>query len=145
MTNYQIALMNPLGQNAFDRTIDRLFQDAVSASEAQGSPWTPASNAWEDEQGFYVQLALPGWESQDVTLEVMNQVLSIKGEHKQASPSGQTVHLQEIPDGRFMRVFKLPAFVDSQQASAVQTNGLLTVTFPKREEAKSRRIPIEGQ
>ena len=123
MTNYQIAWMSPLGQNAFDRTIDRLFQDAVSASEAQGSPWTPASNAWEDEQGFYVQLALPGWESQDVTLEVVNQVLSIKGEHKQASPSGQTVHLQEIPDGRFMRVFKLPAFVDSQQRRPYKRTG----------------------
>jgi HSP20 family protein len=43
-----------------------------------------------------------------------------------------------------MRVFKLPTFVDSQQASATQKNGLLTVTFPKREEAKSRRIMIEG-
>lgn len=143
MPSYQIALMSP--QNAFDRTIDRLLQDAVSASEAQESPWSPASNAWEDEQGFYVQLALPGWEPQDVTLEVTNQVLSIKGERNQASPSGHTVHLQEIAEGRFMRVFKLPTFIDSQRASAVQKNGLLTVTFPKREEAKSRRITIEGQ
>jgi HSP20 family protein len=145
MTSYQIALMTPFGQKAFDRKIDQLFQEALSASEAQGSTWTPASNAWDDEQGFYVQLALPGWEPQDVSLEVTNQILSIKGERKPASLSAQTVHLQEIAEGRFMRVFKLPAFVDSQHASAVQKNGLLTVTFPKREEAKSRRITIEGQ
>ena len=47
--------------------------------------------------------------------------------------------------GRFMRIFKLPSFVDSQQASATQKNGTLTVTFAKREEAKSRRILIEGE
>jgi HSP20 family protein len=145
MTSYQIALMNPVGQHPFDRSIDRLFQDAVSASESQGAPWTPPCNVWEEEQGFCVQLALPGWEPQDVTLEVTNQVLSVKGERQQqGSASARTTHVQEIADGRFMRVFKLPTFVDSQQASATQKNGLLTITFPKREEAKSRRIMIEG-
>ena len=144
MTSYQIALMNPIGQHPFDRSIDRLFQDAVSASESQGAPWTPACNVWEDEQGFCVQLALPGWEPQDVTLEVTNQVLSIKGERQPVCSSARTTHVQEIADGRFMRMFKLPSFVDSQQASATQKNGLLTVTFPKREEATSRRIMIEG-
>ena len=144
MTSYQIALMNPIGQNPFDRSIDRLFQEAVSASESQGAPWTPVCNVWEDEQGFCVQLALAGWEPQDITLEVTNQVLSIKGERQQTSAPSRKIHLQEIADGRFMRVFKLPAFVDSQQAAATQKNGLLTVTFPKREEAKSRRITIEG-
>jgi HSP20 family protein len=72
-------------------------------------------------------------------------VLSIKGARQQQAPaSGRTTHVQEIGEGRFMRVFKLPTFVDSQQASATQKNGLLTITFPKREEAKSRRIMIEG-
>ena len=144
MTSYQIALMNPIGQHPFDRNIDRLFQEAVSESESQGEPWTPACNVWEDEQGFCVQLALPGWEPQDVTLEVMNHMLSIKGERQQASTSARTTHVQEIADGRFMRMFRLPTLVDSQQASATQKNGLLTVTFPKREEAKSRRIMIEA-
>jgi HSP20 family protein len=144
MTNYQIALMNPIGQHPFNRSIDRLFQDAVSASESQGAPWAPPCNVWEDEQGFGVQLALPGWEPQAVTLEVTNQVLSIKGERQAASAPDRTTHVQEIADGRFMRMFKLPSFVDSQQASATQKNGILTVTFPKREEAKSRRILIDG-
>jgi HSP20 family molecular chaperone IbpA len=80
-----------------------------------------------------VQLELPGWEPQEVTYHV----LSTKGERKQASPLAQAVHLQEIADRRFLRVFKLPALVDSQQASAIQKNSLLTVTFPKGEEVKA--------
>ena len=106
MTTYQISLMNPIGQHPFDRSIDRLFQDAVSASESQGAPWTPPCNVWEDEQGFGVQLALPGWEPQDVTLEVTNQVLSIKGERQAASAPARTTHVHEIADGRFMRMFE---------------------------------------
>ena len=112
---------------------------------ANGSAWDPASNAWEDDNGFYVQAALTGWDSQEVSLEVTNQILSIKGERKEESGPRHSFHLQEIGDGRFMRLFRLPTYIDQDKVSAVQKNGLLTVSFPKREEAKSRRIVIEGQ
>ena len=145
MTSYRAALVSPIGQDSFDRKIDRLLEEAVSAFGVNGTAWAPASNAWEDDSGFYVQLALPGWDPQDVSLEVTNQILSVKGERKEAPASTQTVHLEEIADGRFLRLFRLPTYIDSEKASAVQKNGLLTVTFPKREEAKSRRIAIEGR
>ena len=144
MTNYRAALMNPIGQDSFDRKIDRLLEEAVSAFGATESTWTPASNAWEDDNGFYLQLALPGWEPQEVSLELTNQILSIKGERKEESGPAHSFHLQEIGDGRFMRFFRLPTYIDQEKVSAVQKNGLLTVSFPKREEAKSRRIVIEG-
>ncbi len=145
MTSYRAALMNPIGQDSFDRKIDRLLEEAVSAFGVNGSTWTPASNAWEDDNGFYLQLALPGWDPQEVSLELTNQILSIKGERKEESGPSHSFHLQEIGDGRFMRLFRLPTYIDQDKVSAVQKNGLLTVSFPKREEAKSRRIVIEGQ
>lgn len=144
MTSYRAALVSPIRQDSFDRQIDRLLEDAVSAFGVNGSAWAPASNAWEDENGFYVQVALPGWDPSHVSLEVTNQVLSIKGERSEAPAPGQTVHIQEIADGRFTRLYRLPNYIDPEKASAVQKNGLLTVTFPKREEAKARRIAIEG-
>jgi HSP20 family protein len=144
MTSYHAAVVAPIGQDSFDRQIDRLLEDAVSAFGVSGVAWAPASNAWEDDNGFYVQVALPGWDPQDVSLEVAKQVLSIKGERKEPSDSARTVHIQEIGDGRFMRLFRLPTYIDPENASAVQKNGLFTVTFPKREEAKRRRIMIEG-
>ena len=144
MTSYHAALVAPIEQDSFDRQIDRLLEDAVSAFGVSGIAWAPASDAWEDDNGFYVQVALPGWEPQDVTLEVAKHVLSIKDERKEQSDSARTVHVKEIGDGRFIRLVRLPTYIDSEKASAVQKNGLLTVTFPKREEAKSRRIMIEG-
>ncbi len=121
-----------------------MLEDAVSAFGVRGITWAPASSAWEDASVFYVQVALPRWEPQDVSLEVAKHVLSIKDERKEPSESARTVHVKEIGDGRFIRLFRLPTYIDSENASAVQRNGLLTVTFRKREEAKSRRIMIEG-
>jgi HSP20 family protein len=72
-------------------------------------------------------------------------VLAVKGERKEESGESSRYHLKEIEGSRFVRLFKLPAFVDHEKASAVHKNGLLTISFMKREEAKSRRISIDVQ
>jgi HSP20 family protein len=121
-----------------------MFEDALRTFGTSEGAWVPACNAWEDSNGFYVQMALPGWDPKHVTLEVNNQMLSVKGERAE-EPSGSRKHLmREIADGRFVRIFKLPTTVDHEKASANYKNGLLTISFPKREEAKPRRIVIEG-
>jgi HSP20 family protein len=145
MTSYVPTVMSSIRQDAFDRQIDRMLDDALRAFGTGDQTWTPACNAWEDGNGFYVQVALPGWESKDISLEVNNQVLTVKGERKEEPAQAERYHLQEIGSGPFVRAFKLPTFVDHDKASATQKSGLLTIAFPKREEAKCRRILIEGQ
>jgi HSP20 family protein len=89
-------------------------------------------------------MALPGWEPKDIALEVNNQVLTVKGERVVETADSQKYHLREIADGRFTRLFRLPSFVDHDKASATHKHGMLTISFPKREEAKCRRIMIQG-
>ena len=144
MNTFLPAAFSAVRPDAFDRQIDRMFEEAVRAFGDSDGSWVPACNAWEDSNGFYVQMALPGWEPKDVALEVNNQVLAVKGERTEQT-SGPRKHLiREIADGRFVRIFKLPTTVDHEKASAGYKNGLLTISFPKREEAKPRRIVIEG-
>jgi HSP20 family protein len=50
-----------------------MFDEALRTFGTTERAWVPACNAWEDSNGFYVQMALPGWEPKDVTLEVNNQ------------------------------------------------------------------------
>jgi HSP20 family protein len=144
MSTYLPAVISTIGSEAFNRQIDRMFEDAWRAIGTADRSWMPACNAWEDDNGFYVQMAVPGWEPKDITLEVDNQVLTVRGQREQEVASQRTFHMQEIPEGRFIRTFRLPTYVDQHRASAVHKNGLLTVTLPKREEAKLRRITIEG-
>jgi HSP20 family protein len=122
--------------------IDRLFDEALGECGIGGENWVPACNVREDENRFYVQVALPGWEPNQVTLEVKEKMLTITGER-----SGEDMghyHMREIPDGSFRRVFTLPPFIDHEKGRAVHANGLLHISFPKREEAKSTRILIEA-
>ncbi len=49
-----------------------------------------------------------------------------------------------VGPGWFTRPFRLPAFLDHDKASVAHKNGMLTITFFKREEAKCRRIMVEG-
>lgn len=143
MTSYLPSVVSTIRTNTFDRQVDRLFNEALRSFESGDQTWTPASNAWEDENGFYVQLALPGWEPKDIALEVDNQILTVKGDRNVEVHNSVKFHLREIADGQFTRRFRLPSFVEHDKASATHKHGLLTVTFPKREEAKCRRIMID--
>jgi HSP20 family protein len=143
MTSYVPSVTSSLNEQTFDRQIDRMFDEALRAFSTATTDWVPACNVWDDANGFYVQVALPGWEASHITLEVNNQILTVKGERKEEERAeGSRYHLEEIGGDRFARMFRLPSFVDHEKASATQKNGMLTISFPKREEAKCRRILI---
>lgn len=143
MTGYLPGVISTSRSDAFDRQVDRPFHEAVRAFDTDDQTWASASNAWEDQNGFYVQLALPGWEPKDITLEVKNQILTVKCERHVAAQHSVRFHLREIADGPFTRLFGLPSFVEQDKGSATHKHGLLTITFPKQEEAKCRRIMID--
>jgi HSP20 family protein len=142
MSTYMPSVWSSIRPDVFDRQIDRLFDEALREFGASAQDWVPACNVWEDENGFYVQAALPGWEPHQISLEVNNKTLTIKGE-RTSEEAGQ-YHLHEIGGSHFTRLFTLPKFIDHEKAKAAQANGLLTISFPKREEAKARRILIEA-
>ncbi|MGC3975618.1 MAG: Hsp20/alpha crystallin family protein, partial [Nitrospira sp.] len=110
MTSYLPSGMSTIRSDAFDRQVDRLFNEALRAFAGADQTGGPASNAWEDDNGFYIQMALPGWEPKDITLEVNNQVLTVKGVGTVEQQNTARFHLREIADGQFTRLFRLPSF-----------------------------------
>ena len=125
----------------FNGKIDQLLDEALHGLGRE-SAWTPASNVWEDEKGFHVQLALPGWNTKDVSIQVEKQVMTVTGAHQSEHQAGRKVYQWEISNGQFAMQYRLPTFVQQEQASASFKDGVLTISFPKREEAKPRRIEI---
>ena len=122
--------------------IDELLDEAIRGFNRE-SAWSPASNVWEDEKGFHVQFALPGWDTKDVSIQVEKQVMTVAGSTRQSeNDAKRQVYQWEIPCGQFAMRYRLPNFVQQEQASAAFKDGILTISLPKREEAKPRRIEI---
>ena len=123
--------------------VDKFLSDALRTVGAE-AVWAPACNAYEDEQGFWIQVALPGMERKDIDISLEDGLLTLKGERKEGPAESQrTYFLREIGWGPFSRSFRLPTNVDASKASATYKDGVLTIGLPKREEAKPRRITIE--
>lgn len=104
----------------------------------------PLLNLWEDEDNLFVEAELPGFEMDDLEIYVTGEnQLSLKGERKQPKHEGGTWHRQERGYGAFNRVVELPTSVNGEKVSAEFRNGVLTISLPKREEAKPRRIEVK--
>lgn len=73
-----------------------------------------------------------------------DNMLCVKGQRTEETAGSRKHPMRDIADGPFVRIFKLPTSMDQDKASANLKNGLLTISFPKRDEAKPRRIVIEG-
>jgi len=131
----------------FETQVDRLFSDAVRSLGAQAREYHPACNVWEDADHFGVEFALPGWKSEDVTIEAENGYVTVEGK-RQASAVAEnnnekSYHVREIECGSFSRSFRLPTNLEWDQAKASFADGVLTIAFPKRADAKPRRIAIQ--
>jgi HSP20 family protein len=103
----------------------------------------PPLNAWEDGNNLYVEAELPELDLSDLEIFVNgdNQLL-IKGERKQPEQEKGMWHRQERVHGSFSRLSELPQYVDSDKVTAEIKHGVLTITLPKRKEAKARRIEV---
>lgn len=139
--------MTVMNYAPIDRQIDRLFNEALGlmGRPATVSHWAPRCNVYEDEQGFVVEAALPGIDSKALDIQVEDGVVTFSGERKEQPAEGRTYLVKELGVGTFMRSLTLPANVDAGKVSAAYKQGILTITLPKREEAKPRRITIQAE
>jgi HSP20 family protein len=130
---------------SIESQIDRLLDDAIQSVNRWPQSWDSAYNMFEDEQAFTVQIALPGLDVNQIDVQVENNILRVKGERKDDESEGRQWYTRGIEGGAFSCSFKLPEHADYEKSTASYKQGLLTITLPKREEAKPRRIMIESQ
>ena len=105
----------------------------------------PPLNLWEDDNNLYVETELPELELTDLEIFVNgDNQLSIKGERRQPEWENGMWHRQERGHGSFSRVGELSQYVDSDKVTAEFKHGVLTITLPKRKEAKARRVEVKA-
>lgn len=112
----------------------------------RGSRWgMMAADLEEDKNSIHVRLEAPGMEADDFDIMVMQKNLYIRGKkHAQREHKTGEYHIMECAYGSFERVIPLPAYVDETKTQAQYKRGILSISLPKTENTKQRRIKVEG-
>lgn len=125
--------------------INRLFNDTFerTGDESNLSAWAPAVDIYETEQELVVKADLPDVDPKDLDIRVENNILTIRGERKFEKKVNEENYLRvERSYGSFARSFTLANTVDSDAIKAEYQNGVLTLSIPKKEEAKPKQIKV---
>jgi HSP20 family protein len=124
----------------FDDTFARAFGDQ---QEVSPRAWTPPVDTYETSDSLVLKAELPGINPEDVEICVEDSTLYLKGERKfEKEVKEENLYRVERSYGTFTRSFSVPNTIDADKVKAEYENGILTLTMPKREEAKPRTIKI---
>ncbi|MDE2880008.1 Hsp20/alpha crystallin family protein [Candidatus Palauibacter soopunensis] len=104
-----------------------------------------AADLYETEEGYGLELELPGFNEAEIDITVDRGVLTISGARaEEGEEKGRTYHVRERRNERFTRSFSLPASIRGESVAAHLNAGVLTVELPKSPEAKPHRVTVGG-
>ena len=125
------------------RQMNRLLE-FFPAAEEPGFEWWPAVNVSETPETVVVTAEIPGLEPKEIEISVVGDTLTIRGEKRmEKEEKGKTWYRREIVGGKFTRSFTLPTSVDAEHVDATSKAGVLTITLPKRAEARAKKIEVK--
>jgi HSP20 family protein len=128
----------------FDRIFDSMFTHDLPQLSSVKS-WIPAVDVNETETEFLLSADMPGLDKKDVSIDIHDGVITIKGERAiDNEKSTDDYRIRERQLGSFNRSFRLPDNVKEDKVAAKFKNGVLTVTLPKTKEVlpEGRQIKI---
>lgn len=128
-----------------EKDINRLFNELAnrSATRETNSVWSPLTDVIEDKDQFLLHIDLPGIKLEDIKIKVQEGKLTISGERKlETETKEKNYHRIERSYGSYFRSFDLPNNINLDAITAEHTNGQLTISLPKAEEAKPKEITI---
>lgn len=128
--------------------LNRLFGRVPARSEPDKemlavADWAPSVDISETDVAYLIKGEIPGVKKEDVKVTVEDGMLTIQGERKQEKEEkGKKFHRVECCYGSFVRSFRMPDDADESKVKAEFKDGMLNVTLPKSEKAKSRAINV---
>lgn len=150
----KIVRWNPMREAAdLFNEFDRMFESPVyrtrwgmpmRTNDVVGS-WSLALDVAEKGDVFTVKASLPGIDPADLNVTLEDNVLTVQGEVKEDETiAEETYHIRERRFGSFSRSLRFPVPVNANAIDAAYENGVLTLTVPKAEEVKPKRIEVKA-
>lgn len=139
--NYQPSAVGP-------SLLDDFFSPLWQGSRMKDLLRAPEAEVVETQNDIRVVLDTPGMTAEDIDISLENNILTVSGERKSSWTDSDareaTWHISERRYGKFSRSFMLPRDVEQDRIAADFENGVLSITIPKSEKARRRRIEIRA-
>lgn len=128
--------------NTFPRTLHHLWNERVDRPVEQHTSGYLPVDAYTTPESFVIQSNLPGVKPEEVVITIEDDTLTIKAELPVAVEDVEYA-IHERPSGEYERTLRFNVPIDAEAAEATFENGLLTLTVPKAEAAKPKKIEIK--
>ena len=145
----KLTLWNPKENvnllDEFDRFVPRIINECNNFFTHDDWNWTPTADIVEKENEYEIKTELPGVKKKEIQVTFNEGILTIKGERKHTDKkkkNGEYIY-REIFEGSFERNFRFTDNIQDDKITAEYKNGVLTVTVPKSEKAKTQSIEIK--
>lgn len=122
---------------------DFFFPRTIDDEGMMSWSWNPVVDIYDNDDAIVIKAELPGVSKKDITVDVNDRVLTLKGE-RSANNEVKEDHYyrRESSYGKFERTFTLPADVDPDQIKADYKDGILKIEVPKPEDKKPKQISV---
>lgn len=106
---------------------------------------SPAVDLSEQENAFIMKVDIPGLDSKDLNVQVHGSTVSVSGQRQEEKETkDKTFYRMERRQGSFSRSVNLPCNINEEEVAAEYLNGVLTLTLPKAESSKAKKIAVKG-
>lgn len=122
--------------------MDRALQESLTEKAPSEREMPLAIDVIADAEAFTIKAFVPGLDADDLSIEILNNTLSIRGEFPNTTDGDAKYMTCELPYGRFSRVVSFPIDVDSSKAEASIKNGILSLRIPKAESLRPKAIKV---
>ncbi len=131
----------------FDDMFNRVWRGTIGLQETPEA-WSIPLDVTKTGDDVVVKASLPGVKKDDVEVTIEDNVLTIRAQIAEVSDEASEVQekvgylLKERREGSFYRAVRLPETVDAENATSAYGDGVLTITLPKQEEKKARKLAV---
>jgi HSP20 family protein len=125
------------------RDMESLMERLTGAADGTMAGVFPPMNVSENRDHYYVRALIPGIDPAQLNVSVVHQTVAVSGTRQSPEEAGASYHRKERAEGPFSRSVTLPAAFDGTRVAAKYIDGILTLTLPKPEETKPRRVTVQ--
>jgi HSP20 family protein len=126
------------------RDMESLMERLTGAAGNGGTVGVfPPINLSEDRDHYYVRALVPGIDPAELDVSVVHQTVTVSGTRQAPEEAGASYHRRERAEGAFSRSVTVPAAFEGGRVDAKYVDGILTLTLPKPEAAKPRRVTVQ--